>query len=76
MCDPALSARPWECAVQRGDTDPNQFVLIEERDDAQSFLDYAQFRVETGDTPKLLAMTGAPPQMAIWALNPLAAVQA
>ena len=60
----------------KGDTDPNQFVLIEEWDDAQSFLDYAQFRVESGDTPKLLAMTAAPPQMAIWALNPLAAAQA
>ena len=60
----------------RGDVDPNQFVLIEEWDEAQYFRDYAQFRVETGDTPKLLAMTAAPPQIAIWALNPLAAAQA
>ena len=32
----------------RGDVDPNQFVLIEEWDEAQDFHDYAQFRVETG----------------------------
>jgi len=60
----------------RGDADPNQFVLIEERDESQDFHDYAQFRVETGDTAKLLAMTASPPQMGVWALNPLAAAQA
>jgi quinol monooxygenase YgiN len=56
----------------RGDADPNQFVLIEEWDEAQNFHDYAQFRVETGDTSKLMAMTAALPQIGIWALNPLA----
>ena len=60
----------------RGDVDSNQFVLIEEWDEAQNFQDYAQFRVETGDTAKLLAMTASFPQMAVWALNPLAAAQA
>ena len=45
----------------RGDVDPNQFVLIEEWDDAQDFHDYAIFRVETGDTP----MTAAPRQCSV-----------
>jgi len=43
----------------RGDADSNQFLLIEEWDEAQNFQDYAQFRVETGDTEKLLAMTAS-----------------
>jgi quinol monooxygenase YgiN len=60
----------------RGDTDPNQFVLIEEWDEAQNFQDYAQFRIETGDTKKLLAMTAAYPQVGVWAVNPLASAQA
>jgi heme-degrading monooxygenase HmoA len=60
----------------RSDVDPNQFLLIEEWDEAQNFHDYAQFRVETGDTERLLAMTVSFPQLAVWALNPLAAAQA
>jgi heme-degrading monooxygenase HmoA len=60
----------------RGDVDPNQFVLIEEWDEARNFHDYAQFRVETGDTEKLLAMTASYPQLGVWAFNPLAAAQA
>jgi quinol monooxygenase YgiN len=60
----------------RSDTDPNQFVLIEEWDEVQNFHDYAQFRVETGDTEKLLAMTSSYPQLGTWALDPLAAAQA
>jgi quinol monooxygenase YgiN len=60
----------------RGDADPNQFVLIEEWDEVQNFHDYAQFRVDTGDTAKLLAMTASYPQMGVWALNPLASAQA
>jgi heme-degrading monooxygenase HmoA len=60
----------------KSDVDPNQFVLIEEWDEAQSFHDYVQFRVETGDTEKLLAMTASFPQLSIWALNPLAVAQA
>jgi heme-degrading monooxygenase HmoA len=60
----------------RSDVDPNQFVLIEEWDEAQNFHDYIQFRTETGDAARLLAMTVSPPQMGIWALNPLAAAQA
>jgi quinol monooxygenase YgiN len=60
----------------RSDTDPNQFVLIEEWDEAKNFQDYAQFRVETGDTEKLLAMTASYPQMGVWAVSPLASAQA
>ena len=60
----------------RSDVDPSQFLLIEEWDGGQDFQDYAQFRVETGDTEKLLAMTASFPQLAVWALNPLAAAQA
>jgi quinol monooxygenase YgiN len=60
----------------RSDGDPGQFLLIEEWDEAQNFRDYAQFRVETGDTAKLLAMTASPPQLGVWALNPLAGAQA
>ena len=59
----------------RSDTDPNQFLLIEEWDDAQAFQAYAQFRTETGDTAALLAMTASPPQLATWSLTPLAAAQ-
>ena len=58
------------------DVDSNQFLLIEEWDEAQNFHDYAQFRVETGDTGKLLAMTASFPQMGVWALNPLAEARA
>lgn len=60
----------------RSGIDPNQFLLIEEWDEAQNFQDYAQFRVGTGDTARLLAMTAGPPQPGVWALDPLAAAQA
>jgi quinol monooxygenase YgiN len=60
----------------RSAVDPNQFLLIEAWDEARNFYDYAQFRTETGDTAALLAMTAGPPQMGVWALNPLAAAQA
>jgi quinol monooxygenase YgiN len=56
--------------------EPNQFVLIEAWDDIRNFQDYAQFRTETGDTAALLAMTASPPQLGVWALDPLAAAQA
>ena len=60
----------------KSDIDPNQFLLIEEWDEARNFQAYAQFRTETGDTAALLAMTVSPPQMGLWALNPLAEAQA
>jgi quinol monooxygenase YgiN len=60
----------------RSDTDPNQFLLIEEWDEAQNFHDYGQFRTETGDTAMLLAMIASPPQIGVWGLTPLAAAQA
>jgi heme-degrading monooxygenase HmoA len=60
----------------RSDTDPNQFVLIEEWNETKNFQEYAQFRVETGDTEKLLAMTASYPQMGVSAVSPLASAQA
>ncbi len=60
----------------RSDADPDQFLLIEEWDEAENFQDYAQFRTETGDTAGLLAMTAGQPRMAVWSLDPLAAAQA
>lgn len=60
----------------RSDAEPNHFVLIEEWDDVQDFQDYAHFRVETGDTEKLLAMTSSYPQLGAWILKPLASAQA
>ena len=60
----------------KSDVDANQFLLIEEWDEVQSFQDYAQFRVETGDTEKLLAMTASFPQLSLWTLDPLAAARA
>lgn len=56
----------------RGDTDLNSFVLIEEWAEVQNFHDYAQFRVGTGDTDALLAMTASYPHLAIWLHPPLA----
>jgi quinol monooxygenase YgiN len=60
----------------RSEDVPNQFLLIEEWDEARNFHDYLQFRTETGDVAALAAMTVNPPQISIWALNPLAAAQA
>jgi quinol monooxygenase YgiN len=60
----------------RSEVDPTQFLLIEEWDEAQNFQDYGQFRAGTGDTAKLLAMIASPPQLGLWALDPLAAAQA
>jgi quinol monooxygenase YgiN len=60
----------------RSDDAPNQFLLVEEWDNARDFHSYTQFRVDTGDTEKLLAMTASFPQLAIWALDPLAAAEA
>jgi quinol monooxygenase YgiN len=60
----------------RSEDVPNQFLLIEEWDEARNFHDYLQFRSETGDVAALAAMTVSPPQIGIWALNPLAAAQA
>jgi len=60
----------------RSDADANQFLLIEEWDEARNFQDYAQFRTNTGDTAGLLAMTANPPQMGVWMLDPLAEARA
>jgi quinol monooxygenase YgiN len=56
----------------RSHLDPNQFVMVEEWDEAENFQDYAQFRNGTGDTERLLAMTATPPQVGLWGSSPLA----
>jgi quinol monooxygenase YgiN len=60
----------------RSGADANQFLLIEEWDHVRHFEDYAQFRVETGDTARLLAMIASPPRLDAWVLDPLAAAHA
>lgn len=60
----------------RSEADPNQFILVEEWDEAQNFRDYIQFRTETGDVAALGAMTVNPPEVNVWALGPLAAAEA
>ena len=60
----------------KGDTDAGQFLLVEEWDAIEHFQAYAQFRVETGDTETLLAMTAEPPQLGVWSLDPVAAARA
>lgn len=59
----------------RGGLDPNQFMLIEEWDEPQDFYDYAEFRVQRGDTEKLLALIAEPAHTGIWHLDPLASAQ-
>ena len=60
----------------RSDVDPNEFILVQEWDEVRNHQDYMQFRAETGDIAKLMAMTVSPPQIGYWALNALAAAQA
>ena len=59
----------------RSDIEPNHFILIEEWDTAQDFYDYADFRVERGDTEMLMAKTATPPQTGIWDLTRLAGAE-
>jgi heme-degrading monooxygenase HmoA len=56
----------------RNDADPNQFLLLQEWDTTEDHRNYAQFRVDTGDTAKLLDMTASIPELGYWGLNPLA----
>ena len=60
----------------RSDVDPHEFILLQEWDAVQDHQSYMQFRIETGDIAKLMAMTVSPPQIAYWSLDPLAAAQA
>ena len=75
---PVTRQRPGFQSIRllRSQIDPNQFVLIEEWDEARNFHDYAQFRTETGDTAELMAMTIDSPQVAIYSQGPLAAAHA
>jgi len=56
----------------RSDVAPNQFLLIQEWDTAEDHRNYGQFRVDNGDTAKLLDMTASMPELGYWGLNPLA----
>ena len=60
----------------RSEADPNEFILIQEWDEVQDHQAYMQFRTETGDIAKLIAMTVSPPQIGYWLLEPLAIAQA
>lgn len=60
----------------RSDVDPNEFILVQEWDNAQDHQAYMQFRTESGDMAKLLAMTVSPPQLGYWKFDPLASAQA
>jgi quinol monooxygenase YgiN len=60
----------------RSDVEPNEFVLVQEWDAVQDHQNYMQFRIETGDGERLMAMTVSPPQIGYWSLEPLAAAQA
>jgi quinol monooxygenase YgiN len=60
----------------RSDADPNQFLMIEDWDEAQDFYNYVQFRTERGEMAALGEMTASPPLISVWALKPLASVQA
>ena len=57
----------------RSEVDPNEFILVQEWDEVQDHQDYMQFRTETGDIAKLMAMTVSPPQIGYWSLERLAA---
>lgn len=54
----------------------NDFILMQEWDDVADHQSYMQFRSDTGDMAKLLAMTTCPPKVEYWSLDPLAAAQA
>ena len=56
--------------------DPNELVLIQEWDSVQDHLDYMQFRTETGEIEKLMAMTVSPMQLNYWTNSALAAAEA
>lgn len=60
----------------RSELDLNEFTLVQEWDEVQDHQNYMQFRTETGDLEKLVAMTESPPQVAYWSLEPLASAQA
>ena len=60
----------------RSEADPNEFILVQEWDTVQDHQNYMQFRGETGDMTKLMAMTVSPPQIGYWSLEALAAAQA
>ena len=57
----------------QSEIDPIEFIMIQEWDQIQDHQAYMQFRAETGDLAKLIAMTASPPQIGYWSMDPLAA---
>ena len=48
---------------------------MQEWDDAQSYQNYVQFRIESGDAARLVEMTVDAPQLALRSLRALAAAE-
>lgn len=59
----------------RSEVEPDEFILVQEWDEVEDHQNYMQFRAETGDIAKLMAMTVSPPQIGYWSLEPLAAAE-
>src|ERR1700744_3018185 len=70
--------RPGFRAIRllRGDIEKNQFILVEEWDEAQNFHDYMQFRTDRGEIEGFLSMVTERPQIGIWDQNPVASARA
>jgi heme-degrading monooxygenase HmoA len=70
--------RPGFRSIQllRGDIEKNQFILVEEWDEAQNFHDYVQFRTDRGEMEGFLSMVTERPQIGIWNQNPVASARA
>jgi heme-degrading monooxygenase HmoA len=60
----------------RGDIEKNQFILVEEWDEAQNFHDYIQFRTDRGEMEGFLSMVTERPQIGIWNQSPVASARA
>jgi quinol monooxygenase YgiN len=60
----------------RSAQDPNELVLIQEWDSVQDHQNYMQFRTDSGDLAKLMAMTAGPMHLNYWTSSPLAAAEA
>ena len=56
--------------------DPLELVLIQEWDSVQDHQSYMQFRIESGEMEKLMAMAVGPMQLNYWTNSPLAAAEA
>jgi len=60
----------------RGDIDKNEFILIEEWDKSQMWLDYVDYRTKSGEFEAYNAMLAAPAQFGMWDIDAIAAAEA